>query len=96
MFYYKEIIRRSNNSVRIRLVDNSEKVVSWIDLLDYILYMPEVIYVEHKDDSNILYGKIYKDKLRSKDKLISSSHIYKCANFNVDDNFCVYGLKKPY
>ena len=96
MFYYKEIIRRSDNGVRISLVDNSENFVSWIDLLDYTLYMPEVRQIEYKDDSNALYGKLYKDKLRSMDKLDSSSHIYKCANLNAEDNFYVYGIKKPY
>ena len=96
MFYYKEIIRRSSNGVRIRLVNDSDKFVSWIDLLNYTLYMPDVLYIEYKDDSDALYSKLYKNKLRSKDKLSSSSHVYKCVNLNTEDDFCVYGLKKPY
>ena len=96
MFFYKEIIRRFNKCVRIRLVDNSEKLVSWTDLLGYVLYLPDVLDIEYKDDGNALYGKIYKAKLRSKDKLPLSAHIYKRANLNTEYEFCVYGLKKPY
>lgn len=96
MLYYKEIIRKSSAGVRIKLVDNSEKVVSWIDLLGYTLYMPEVVYIEYKNDADALYGKLYKAKLRSRDRLKSRSHIYKCMDLSLDYNFCVYGLKKPY